>query len=96
MARSILAIPPGQVASLTEIPCRRGGISGIRVVRPNLAVRAHNVEGYHGAVDDGGKKGDPKVHEEGHELGKQEEERQDGNGDIKVGETGYIPSIRVS
>ena len=57
------------------------------MVGADLAVDAHGIQRNQGDAGEGGQNGIPNPHDDGDELGEEEEERYDGDGDIVIGES---------
>ena len=63
------------------------GAGWVAVVGADLAVDADGVERNQGDAGDSGHDGIPNPHDDGNELGEEEEERDEGDGDIVVGKS---------
>lgn len=60
-----------------------------------MTVCAHSIESYHATINKRGEHGIPYLHDEGDELGEEEEERHDRDDDIEVGETGMRRKVSL-
>lgn len=88
LAGSIPAVLACKLTTLSEIPRCRGGISLVGIIRPNLPVCADGKECNKGKIDADCDDGVPKLHDVRNQLGKQEEERNDGNRHVEIGKAG--------
>lgn len=74
------------VAAVSEVPRCGRRIPRVGVVRADLSIYADSVQRHEGNVNEHGNNGEPSPHDEGNEFCQQEEEGDDGNGHIEVGQ----------
>lgn len=83
---------------MSKVPGRRCRVSRVGVIGSNLAIGAHAVKHNQSNGADGGYNGIPNSHDDGNELAEEEEERDDGDGDIEISEPIYriVNNARLS
>lgn len=85
----ILSVRLGHVAAISKVPRRRCRVSRVGIIGSDLAIGAHAVKHNQGNGADGRYNGIPNSHDDSNKLGEEEEERDDGEGDIVVSEPIY-------
>ena len=92
VARLLDALVRDDAARLGDVPSCRAGLCRIRVIGPGLPVGARGVEGDERDVEHQRKQGIPEVHDDADHLDDEDEEADDGDGDIEVCQTAWSVS----
>lgn len=77
----------GGPAPVVDVPGDGTGVLRVVVVRAHLAVDADDVQDAHGEAEEDADNGGPHAHDKCDELGEQDEEGEDGDSDIIIGQT---------
>lgn len=83
----------GGPAPVADVPGHGARVVRVVVVGAHLAVDADNVQDAHGKAEEEARDGGPDAHDEGDELGDQDEQGDDGDGDVVVGQAGGLLSV---
>lgn len=85
-SHGIIGEPLGRPAPVADVPGDGARARRVVIVRSHLAVDADGVHDGHGEAEEDADDGGPDPHDEGDELGEQDEEGEDRDADVVVGE----------
>lgn len=89
MTVGILSVRLGHIAAISKVPRRRCRVSWVGIIGSDLSISAHGIKDNQSNGAENRYNGIPNSHDDRNELGEEEEERDDGDGDIEISEPIY-------